>query len=245
MHLLLNITRWLFLFCFLLISPGRIGAGERPLILAHYMPWYSSKPESGRWGWHWTMNHFNPDKVDKLGQREIASHDYPLIGAYDSGDPYTLEYHVLQMKFAGIDGVVVDWYGIDDFREYKTIHQNTERLLEVVKKAGLKFAVCYEDRTVRAMVDAKKLTSDDVVPHAANVMKWMNKNWFGDAAYVKLNNRPILPVFGPMVFSKPAQWDEIFSNVPTRPVLFGLPHLSRQAGRCRKGLRLATGIWWE
>jgi hypothetical protein len=25
---------------------------SRPLILAHYMPWFESKPISGHWGWH-------------------------------------------------------------------------------------------------------------------------------------------------------------------------------------------------
>src|SRR5437879_3456638 len=29
----------------------------RPQILAHYMPWFESKPVSGHWGWHWTMGH--------------------------------------------------------------------------------------------------------------------------------------------------------------------------------------------
>jgi len=48
---------------------------SRPLVMVHYMPWYESKPFSGQWGWHWTMNHFDPDK----GQ--LASQFHPLIGA--------------------------------------------------------------------------------------------------------------------------------------------------------------------
>lgn len=32
------------------------------LILAHYMPWYVTKPASDQWGWHWTMNHFDPEQ---------------------------------------------------------------------------------------------------------------------------------------------------------------------------------------
>jgi hypothetical protein len=50
------------------------------------MPWYATKDVSGEWGWHWTMGHFDPDQKKWDDQREIASHDYPLIGPYDSGD---------------------------------------------------------------------------------------------------------------------------------------------------------------
>ncbi|MCP5542219.1 MAG: hypothetical protein H7A52_18910, partial [Akkermansiaceae bacterium] len=68
--------------------PGPIGtAAERPPVLAHTMPWYASKPVSGAWGWHWTMDRFDPDTIRPDGRREAASHDEPLIGLYDSGDP--------------------------------------------------------------------------------------------------------------------------------------------------------------
>ena len=48
------------------------GIREERKIMVHYMPWYSSKPFSAQWGWHWTMNHFNPDKVTKGGGRGLA-----------------------------------------------------------------------------------------------------------------------------------------------------------------------------
>src|SRR5208283_2317942 len=95
-------------------------------VMVHYMPWFVSQPFSGSWGWHWTMNHFNPDDVDpKTGQQEIASQFYPLIGPYDSADPAVLEYHVLLMKLAGIDGVIVDWYGMDNFNDYGVNNSRT------------------------------------------------------------------------------------------------------------------------
>ena len=55
--------------------------------------------------WYWTMNHFNPDRVSNNGRREVAAHDYPLIGLYDSNDSHVLECHVLLMKFASIEGL--------------------------------------------------------------------------------------------------------------------------------------------
>jgi hypothetical protein len=81
-------------------------AQPRPQFLVHYMPWFESKPVSGAWGWHWTMNHFDPERSDPTGRRDVASHHYPLIGPYDSADPDVLEYHTLLMRVAGIDGVI-------------------------------------------------------------------------------------------------------------------------------------------
>ena len=99
-------------------------AASKPLMV-YYMPWYVAKPYSANWGWHWTMNHFDPDTVSATGQRQIASWYYPLIGPYDSADPAVLEYHVLLMKLAGVDGVIVDWYGPDDYLDYGVNSQRT------------------------------------------------------------------------------------------------------------------------
>ena len=62
-----------FVVCNILSSDAFSGGQRRrPLFLAHFMPWYTAKPYSERWGWHWTMNHFDPEQeID--GQRQIAS----------------------------------------------------------------------------------------------------------------------------------------------------------------------------
>lgn len=125
-----------------------------PLVLVHYMPWYTAKPFSDHWGWHWTMNHFDPEK-EVEGKPDIASKFHPLIGPYDSGDPDVLEYHLLLMKLAGIDGVIVDWYGRADYRDYAILHRNTTRLLQQCERLKMKFVICYEDQTIPALVDAR------------------------------------------------------------------------------------------
>lgn len=125
--------------------PAISAAAAPKLLLAHYMPWYSAKPYAATWGWHWTMNHFNPDQFVSPGIRDIASQYYPLIGPYDSADPAVLEYHVLLMKLSGIDGVIVDWYGADNFADYAAIDRRALKLLAAVERAKLKFVLCYED----------------------------------------------------------------------------------------------------
>src|SRR5437588_4266173 len=87
-----------------------------PKIYMHYMPWFQTPSSlggtSGDWGWHWKMNTQNPNVVDDIGKRQIASHYYPKIGPYDSTDSDVIEYHSLLMKYSGVDGALVDWYGV-------------------------------------------------------------------------------------------------------------------------------------
>ncbi len=191
-------------------------------VMVYYMPWYVAKPAAGEWGWHWTMNHFDPDKINASGEREIASWYYPLIGPYDSGDPAVLEYHVLLMKLAGIDGVIVDWYGSTDYYDYATVNAHTARLFEFTRKAGLKFAICYEDQTIQHLIDGQRLTVTEAVRHAQNEMLYLQNNFFCDPTYLRIEGRPLLENFGPQYFLSSTNWDQIFSVLQpsNRPAFF-------------------------
>lgn len=178
----------------------------KPVVLAHYMPWYENKAVSGKWGWHWTMNHFDPDKG------KIASQYTPLIGPYDSNDPYALEYQVLLMKYSGLDGAIIDWYGKEDVYDYATNHRNTVHFIKYLKKAGLKFAICYEDQTLPNLIKFNKVKESEAVPHGKELMGWVAKNWFSDSAYVRLNGKPVFLVFGPQYY-KGDQWTEMLKGI--------------------------------
>lgn len=143
-------------------SPAQV----RKTVLAHYMTWFVSEPIRGEWGTHWTGNRgqFNPAKLGDDGVPELAAHYYPLLGPYDSSDPHLIECHLLQMKLAGIDGVIVDWYGLAQQDDYPQSHQAALALFTASAKLGLKFAVCFEDRTSGALSAARRLLeriSDD------------------------------------------------------------------------------------
>lgn len=182
-----------------------------PLLLAHYMPWYVAKPTSEVWGWHWTMNHFDPDKQVN-GKREIASKLYPLIGPYDSGDPHVVEYHLLTMKLAGIDGVIVDWYGLTDLHDYGILHQNTKRLFEIAARYDMRFAVCYEDKTIKALVEAEQINQDEQVDHAIKEIRWLKENWFRSQSYLRANGYPVLLSFGNAGLSND-QWKQCIDKL--------------------------------
>jgi hypothetical protein len=202
-------------------EPRAVDPSQR-MILAHYMPWYVAKPFSQVWGWHWTMNHFNPDRVID-GRRPIASHFYPLIGPYDSGDPHVLEYHLLLMKLAGIDGVIVDWYGLQDFRDYRILHRNTQRLVDRAGRLGMKFAICYEDQTIDALVEAGRLKPRDRVNHAQQEIESLAKHWLPRDNYVRLDGRPVLLSFGQNGL-RDEEWTQCLARVKTQVAYFSQHH---------------------
>lgn len=216
--------RWWRLFLLVwasIFSPLVTVAAPKPL-LVYYMPWYVAKPYSDNWGWHWTMNHFNPDVIDASGERQIASWYHPLIGPYDSADPVVLEYHVLLMKLAGIDGVIVDWYGRESYLDYGINNERTAEVFKYARKAGLKFALCYEDRTVLQQINDGVLAATNAIHHAQQTLLYVQSNYFGDPSYLQLSNRPVLLNFGPQYFKANEQWQQIFSVLePTnRPAFF-------------------------
>ena len=154
------------------------------------------------------------------GRREAASHYCPLIGLYDSADPDTLECQVLLMKFAGISGVLVDWYGMDDFLDFGVNHRNTVRLIEAVNRAGLTYAIVYEDSAVQKLIAANRLPQADAVAHGAVLLQWMQAHWFSTPAYLQQDGRPVLLVFGGPGYYQGDQWTQIFANLPRPPALY-------------------------
>ncbi|MCF8265875.1 MAG: glycoside hydrolase family 99-like domain-containing protein [Melioribacteraceae bacterium] len=222
MKILKKIEQILYFFIALLflISASKTEAQETK-IFVHYMPWYQTPTISGYWGWHWTMGHFNPSVVID-GKRQIASQYYPVTGPYDSQDPLLLEYQVLLMKLSGIDGVIVDWYGIEDYNDYKILNESTNALFEYIKSANLEFSICYEDQSIKHMVNAGRFPASQAVSKAQEVMSYMQTNWFNDPAYAKLNGNPLLMIFGPQYFNSSSEWTNIFSVLDNEPVFITL-----------------------
>ena len=192
-----------------------------PTILVHVMPWYEANRDKGQWGWHWTMNHFHPDQIKENDRREIASHSYPAIGPYDSADPNVLDYQTLLMKVAGIDGVIIDWYGLDAVNDYLLIHERALALIAAVKRRGLKFAICYEDRVIRTVAERDKLTPEQATEHAATHLRFVADHWFADPSYVQWDGKPLLMAFGPDYLTQP-QWQAAFGGLKPPPAFFTL-----------------------
>jgi hypothetical protein len=187
-----------------------------PRILAHYMPWYEAKPHSPHWGWHWTMGVFDPE-AKPPAKPAIASHYRPKIGPYDSGDPDVIEYHSLLMRLAGIDGVILDWYGRADLFDYASINRHATAFVDQAIKTGLAIAVCYEDQTIPKLVEGGRLKPSERVEHARNEIDWLRKTWFRERSYLKLDNRPVFLSFGRDGLTDD-EWQRVLDGSPNAPL---------------------------
>jgi hypothetical protein len=183
----------------------------RPMLMVHYMPVYQSKPYSGYWGWHWTMNHYDPEILDGQGRRNIASHYYPLIGPYDSRDPDLVEYHALLMKVAGIDGAIADWSGSSNLYDYPLINQATSKLFDALSVAGLRFAVCYEDQSITQLINNRWISPAEAVFVGQLDMFYVANHWANTPTYLALEGKPVVLNFGPQYFFNEADWALILS----------------------------------
>jgi hypothetical protein len=197
---------------------------KQPLILVHYMPWYrgpadkSQENTKGVYGGHWTgWGSIDPTQVRSNGQAEIYAHQYPLTGPYDQSTVYLLEYQAALFKLAGIDGVIFDWYGSRTVNDFGEIHEHAKAMVEVLKRAGLRFAVCYEDNTINMEYGGREnVPAGEALESGKEVFRWMQQNWFTDNAYIRLDGRPLVLCFGPQYFSQ-TQWDQLFAEAAPRP----------------------------
>ena len=138
-------------------------AAAEPLILAHDMP--VRGPSAARpVGMALDDEGFRPRRR-VAGKPEIASHCHPLIGPYDSGDPDALEYHALLMRLGGSDGIIVDWYGREDYLDYAGNRRNTARFAEAAGRTGLKFAAATRSRRFRNWSPRSRLAASDRLGH--------------------------------------------------------------------------------
>jgi hypothetical protein len=184
-------------------------------LYVHYMAWFETpETNNGQWGWHWKMTNKNPDNIVN-GKREIASWHYPLIEPYASSDPDVLEYHLLLMKYAGIDGVLVDWYGLQPTNDLPQIAKNTDALFKAIEKTGLEFAVVYEDRFLEGSNAGK-------INQAKTDLLFLQNNYFSKNYYTKVKGKPLLLIFGPAVLQDKSDWESVFAAFTEKPSFYTL-----------------------
>jgi hypothetical protein len=53
-------------------------------------------------------------------------------------------------------------------------------------------------------------------------MRYLQDTWFGQNAYLKAFDRPVLFIFGPQYFINPSDWESLFSVLDPRPVFVTL-----------------------
>ena len=202
-------------------------------VFVHYMPWFEDKTTSGtgKWGQHWTMANQNPDVIDN-GRRQIASHYYPMTGPYASSDRDIIDYQLLLMKYAGIDGVIADWNGTHNVYDYPLIKRNTDSLFSRMQGVGLQFSICYEDAS---LVNVQKVAGTDLVTAAKQDMAYLQSQYFKSSTYITINNQPLLLCFGPQGLKSAGEWQQVFADLTTKPRLLSLLYQGDVTGSAGSG----------
>ena len=211
-------------------APVAVPKTKTQRVFAHLMPWFetpaSNTQSPGSWGGHWTMNAQNPNTFNTSNQRNIGSHYYPLTGPYASNDTTIIDYQLLLMKLSGIDGVLIDWPGTSTSYDLPMNEANVQAFVARIAKAGLNFALVYEDYTL-------SYASNELTQAQAD-MAYAQTNYFSNANYEKVNGKPLLLDFGPQQLTGASNWTSAFSGLTTKPTFITLMNNSN-AGTAAAG----------
>jgi hypothetical protein len=85
-----------------LCAPAFARAGTGTVSIFYY-PWYSTPAVDGAWK-HWDQNGHRPPG-------DLYSSFFPALGPYSSSDPGTVDRQMTEIAGAGINEVIVSWWG--------------------------------------------------------------------------------------------------------------------------------------
>jgi len=112
-------------------STGAGAAGPARTVAIFYYGWYGNPAHDGAYQW-WTQNGHSPPA-------DIYSEYFPLRGVYSSDDPHVLAQQLADMHAAGVNEVVVSWWG-----RGSTTDERLPALLAAAPRYGLTVAAHVE-----------------------------------------------------------------------------------------------------
>ncbi|HXK16347.1 MAG TPA: hypothetical protein VNG33_00985, partial [Polyangiaceae bacterium] len=201
-------------------TPQAVTNNTSKRVFMHLMPWFEAKATQHGYsrlnvfGQHWTMANCTAETNGLLSR--VCADDAPLIGPYSSSDPYVVEYHLLLMKYAGVDGISIDWPGTTALWDFPDNKFNSEAYIQRLNDFGLNFLIVNEDRNYQSGVDNGRY--GNVVTGATNDLNCLKaggtcgNTYFGHPKYERLNNVPVLATFGPIVLQTGSQWSSAYSG---------------------------------
>ena len=132
------------------------------------------------------------------------------------------------MKVAGIDGVLIDWYGVEGANgDVGGLLSNSNAIVDRGDDFGMEFAVVREDRFSTNGINGPP----NIAAAEANVA-YLRDNYFNRPEYIRDadTNDPLLPIFGPITFETEAEWTQILANAGEDVDFLPLWYQSNDAG---------------
>jgi len=144
-------------------------------VMAFYYPWYGTPDGPGGRGKSVHWGHTDADKKDIQ-----SSTHYPSLGAYDSHDPALIDRHCVWAKEAGIDTLIVSWWGRGHYTD-----RAMPLILDACAKHGLSATLYYETcPNPKSPEAAARDIARALAPYA------------GHPAFLKVDGRPVVFVYG-------------------------------------------------
>jgi hypothetical protein len=143
-------------------------------VMAFYYPWYGLPDGPGGEGRtiHW-------GRIDAQNKNIEASTNYPAIGAYDSHDPDLIARHCRWAREAGIDTLIVSWWGHGEYSDVAV-----PLILDACQAHGLSVTLYYET------------CPNPKTPQAtARDLARIVKRYGSHSAYLKANGKPVIFVY--------------------------------------------------
>ncbi|MCC6579784.1 MAG: hypothetical protein IT440_05035 [Phycisphaeraceae bacterium] len=201
--------------------------GPTPHLIAHYVPWFTTQKSEtdatftwDHWQWQGPGPTHDPNLAGPRGRRDIASVVCPLIGPYASWSPRVVKYHLATAKAAGIQAMLVLWYGPGN-----DLDARIPMILDVARETGTKIAICYEEK-INWPGYRNPESREDIVKNATADLQYILDRYAGHAAYLRRNGQPFICQFnywgagelGPNNIL-PDEWTEIFARL-SQPVVY-------------------------
>lgn len=144
-------------------------------VLTFYYPWYSNPEVEGGSGQGPSWKGTEPARE----QIDNSTH-YPQLGPYDSHAPELIAQHCAWCKEAGIDGLIVSWWGKGSFTD-----RAMEKILDACQESGLEVTIYYET------------VPEPQTPGAAAEDVLYVLNQYGDhPAWLSVDDNPVVFVYG-------------------------------------------------
>ncbi|MFW6060148.1 MAG: glycoside hydrolase family 99-like domain-containing protein [Phycisphaeraceae bacterium] len=179
-------------------------------VFAHLCTWFRTRGHSGWWEmWESSFEPtpHDPERVRVNGQRDIAARDYPLTDVYDSADAHLIEFQLLLMRLAGIDGVIVDWDGrrLNPYR-----HEALMKLVAHLDAFGMKLALCFEE-WCGYWPPGTFADRDAEIAAAQAEAQWMMDELAARPCYAQVRGSKPVFVFRkkPKQWFSPKEWDRV------------------------------------
>lgn len=160
-------------------------------VLAFHYVWYGTPwgPNEVWRGWSvkregGNSKHESAERVVK-GNRMVTSAHYPLDGVYDSLSEDTIKRQLLEYQQAGIDGMMVSWWGIDDY---------SNKVLDAfIKKSPENFLTIYYETAMTFKLRDK--SREEAVERIFNDLYNLLNRYAKKKQWIKVEGKPLFVLY--------------------------------------------------